>query len=151
MGVSKLKPMQAIHSAFCMAIFTFGVLSYYMRTGPVYFNLAPDRGSGFFPLFPLLGLAAIAGALFLFRRQIAAAFVLESLDGKIARYQTAFIIRSAFLEGAALMNIVAFLKDSNLVFLAVALLAFLILVIMRPGKQRVIKELRLEYPDTEKL
>jgi hypothetical protein len=143
--------MQFIHNAFCMAVFTFGAIAFFLLDKPVYFSLNPTEDSEFYPMFPVLGILGIAAGLFLFRKQISIVPELQTFDSKIVRYQTAFIIQSAFLEGASLMNIVAFLKSANLVFIVVAIIAFLFLLMSFPGKQRVINDLKLEYPDTEKL
>ena len=147
---SKIKMMQTLHLAFCFSIFMFTALTLFLLKDSIHFNLLLDKDP-LFPLLPLLGLAFLAAGTFMFKKVIQGVENIEDTEIKIARYQTAFIICSAFTEGAALMNTVAFLVSANAAFLVVTVLAFSILLIRRPTKQGVIDVINLQYPDTEKL
>ncbi|WEK19368.1 MAG: hypothetical protein P0Y49_21570 [Candidatus Pedobacter colombiensis] len=152
MNSSKLKVMQIMLSAFCIGIITFAMVSLLLNKDKVYFDTSiADDQTGFYPLFPLFGLAAIIFGRFMFNKQLGNLPEGAGLDEKIAGYQTAFIIRSAFLEGASLMNIVGFLISANAVFLIVPAIAVAVLILTRPTKQGVTDTLNLSYPDTEKL
>jgi hypothetical protein len=152
MNSSKIKIMQTLLSAFCLAIISFAMVSLLLNKDKIYLDLsiASDR-TGFYPLFPLIGLGLIALGLFLFNKQLSNLPEGAGLDEKTAGYQTAFIIRSAFLEGASLLNIVGFLISANAIFLVLPAIAVTVLILTRPTKQGVIAALNLSYPDTEKL
>lgn len=151
MNASKLKTLQIIHIAFCIAVFNFALIAFFLVKDSVYLNLKLEQPTPLFPQFPIIAVLAVFTASFLFKKQLSSLTDAPSLDEKITKFQTAFLIRSAILEGAALMNTVAFLMTSNSAFLLATAIPFLFLLISRPTKQQIIAELNLSYPDTEKL
>lgn len=152
MNPSKIKIMQIMLTAFCISIISFAMVTLLLNKETIYFDLATTSDqTGLYPLFPLMGLAIIILGLFMFKNQLNKLPEGAFIDEKIAGYQTAFIIRSAFLEGASLMNIVGFLLSANAIFLIVPSIAVTIMIFTRPTKQGVIDALNLSYPDTEKL
>lgn len=144
--------MQILLTAFCGAIIGFASVSILINKGAIYIDAVPTSDqTGFYPLFPLMGLAIIFMGLFMFKSQLDKLHEEADVEAKITGYQTAFIIRCAFLEGAALMNIVGFMLSANAIFLALPAIAVAIMILTRPTKQSVIDALNLSYPDTEKL
>ncbi|TKC04897.1 hypothetical protein [Pedobacter frigoris] len=143
--------MQIMHIAFCIAVFNFALVAFFLVKDSIHLNLRLEQPTPLFPIFPIIAVLAVFIGSFLFKKQLNGVTDIPSADDKIAKYQTAFLIRSAILEGAALMNTVAFLMTSNSVFLLAAAFPFLFLLISRPAKQQIIDELNLTYPDTEKL
>lgn len=152
MNSPRLKVMQIMLGAFCFSIISFAMVTFSLNQETVHFELsmASDR-TGLYPLFPIIGLGLIRLGLFMFNKQLNNIPKDATADEKIAGYQTAFIIRSAFLEGASLMNIVGFLMSANAIFLVVPAIAVAILIFTRPSKQGIIDALSLSYPDTEKI
>ena len=149
--VSKLKPIQTIHLAFCSALLVFAIVSTSLVKDKIYFDASFTQGDPLYPLFPVFGIVSIIAGIFLFKRKIAGIDDIESFEAKMVKYQVAFLIRCAFLEAAALMNTVGFLTTGNAVFLTAAILPFLALVIFRPTKANVTEALNLHYPETEQL
>jgi len=150
MNSSKLKAMQTIHLAFCLAIVLMAATSYLTVKDRLYLDADLNQNDIFFPLFPLIGLVSIALGQFLFKKQLSNLQEL-SADDKINKYQVAFIMRTALFELPALLNIVGFLVSGNIVFLIAGVVFFMLLVSARPSKQAIIEVLNLNYPDTEKL
>ena len=150
MNPSKIKIMQTLHLAFCMSVFMFTMVTLLISKDMVHFNLSLDKDP-LFPLFPVIGLVFLYVGSFMFKKTLQGCDNLNDLDMKLAKYQTAFIIRSAFTEAAGLMNTAAFLISGNAAFLIVTTVSLFILLTMRPTKQGVIDVLNLQYPDTEKL
>lgn len=151
MNNSKLKTMQIIHLAFCMGIALFLSVTLLISKDQLIFNANPATTSPFNPIFPVIGLAMLSLGLFGFKKAISAMDPSIDVDFKITRYQTAFIIKMAFLEGSALLNIVVFFITHNLFFLIFALISLVTLIMSRPTKEKVIESLNLQYPDTENL
>ncbi|MHA4895729.1 hypothetical protein ACXZ1K_13330 [Pedobacter sp. PWIIR3] len=147
--ISKLKPIKTIHLAFCAAVLTFAAVTALTVKNKIYFDASLDQNNGLYPLFPILAIVFTVIGLFLFNRQISAIDNSETFDSKFVKYQTAFLVRCAFLEGAALMNIVGFLLTGNTIFSLAAAIPFAFLVRLRPTKDNVIEQLNLQYPDTE--
>ncbi|WP_448105039.1 hypothetical protein [Pedobacter panaciterrae] len=150
MNSSKLKAMQTIHLAFCLAIVLMAATSYLTVKDRLYLDADLNQNDIFFPLFPLIGLVSIALGQFLFKKQLSNLHGL-SADDKINKYQVAFLMRTALFELPALLNIVGFLVSGNIVFLIAGVVFFMLLVSARPSKQAIIEALGLNYPDTEKL
>lgn len=150
MNSSKLKAMQTIHLAFCLAIVLMAATSYLTVKDRLYLDADLNQNDIFFPLFPLIGLVSIALGQFLFKKQLSNLQELPA-DDKINKYQVAFLMRTALFELPALLNIVGFLVSGNIVFLIAGVVFFMLLVSARPSKQAIIEVLNLNYPDTEKL
>ena len=142
--------MQTLHLAFCFSIFMFTAVTLLISKDIIYFNFSLNKDP-LFPLFPIIGLVFLYVGSFMFKSTLQGSLETNDFDVKLAKYQTAFIIRSAFTEASALINTVAFLISGNAAFLIVTALALFVLLTSRPTKQDVIDVLNLQYPDTEKL
>ena len=152
MNTPRLKTMQIILAAFCFSQISFALVTLMLNQERTFlsFSVSAEDG-GLFPLFPILGLVFIGIGTFLFKRQLSAVPKEVTADEKIAGYQTAFIMRCAFIEGASLMNIVGFLISGNGAFLFIPAIAIAMLIVNRPTRDGIIAALSLSYPDTEKL
>lgn len=151
MNKSKLKVMQVIHTAFCAAIGGFAVVALIMRKDQMHLDLSFEKNDPYFPLFPILAVIMVAVGFYMFNRQIRSIDPLISGDEKIAAYQTAFIVRCAFIEAPALLNTIAFLTFGNTVYLIVLAAVLVVFIRTRPTKEHVIDTTNLQFPDTEKL
>jgi hypothetical protein len=151
MNPSKLKIMQVIHTAFCAAITGFAIVALIMRKERIHLDISFSGNDPYFPLFPILAVISVAVGFFMFSKQIRSLGPMLTGDDKIAGYQTAFIVRCAFIEAPALLNVVAFLIYGNLVYLVVAAAVLVVFILTRPTKQHVIDTTGLQFPDTEKL
>ena len=147
MNASKLKIMQVIHTAFCAAITGFAIVALIMRKERIHLDLSLDNNDPYFPLFPILAVISVAVGFYMFNKQIRSMDPMLGGDDKIAAYQTAFILRCAFIEAPALLNVVGFL----MVYLIVAAAVLVVFILTRPTKQHVIDTTGLQFPDTEKL
>ena len=143
--------MQLLHAAFCVAITTFAAMAFFLVKDKLHFSMATGQKDPYFPLFPILAVIFVVAGQFLFGKQLSALNTSATADEKLVRYQTAFIIRCAFIEAAALLNIVAFMSIGNTVYLAVAAVLLVVFIGFRPTKAGITDLLGLQYPDTEKL
>jgi hypothetical protein len=151
MNASKLKIMQVIHTAFCTAITGFAIVALIMRKERIHFDVSFSGNDPYFPLFPILAVISVAVGFFMFNKQIRSLDPMLTGEDKIAAYQTAFIVRCAFIEAPALLNVVAFLIYGNLIYLIVTAVVLIVFILTRPTKQHVIDMTGLQFPDTEKL
>lgn len=143
--------MQVIHTAFCAAIAGFAIVALILRKERIHLDLSFDKNDPYFPLFPILAVISVAVGFYMFNKQVRSLDPLLTGDDKIAAYQTAFIVRCAFIEAPALLNVVAFLIYGNMVYLIVVAAVLAVFVLIRPTKQHVIDTTGLQFPDTEKL
>ena len=140
-----LKPIQIIHLSLCMAPTIFLTLVFVLNSnnlqesvfgsGPLYF-LTPAMAAGAF----------ITGQM-LFKKHLAAIGTAMSLSERLIKYQSAFIVRQALVEGATLFNVVAYFLLGHFFFAVIALVLILIMVTFRPTKFRVAEDLQLNYTD----
>ncbi|MDR6406271.1 MULTISPECIES: hypothetical protein [Chryseobacterium] len=67
----------------------------------------------------------------------------DSTESKVARIQQAVIIRFAFVEGPALLGIILYLKESNLIFLMLSAMMVLYFLTLKPSKEKIIDDMNL--------
>ena len=110
-----LKTISIIHFALFVGPLAFGIFHYFniQETKIDYSNI----DDVYLFLVPILGILGIFGGNVLFNEKINDLTKLNTLREKLVGFQTASIIKYAFLEGAALFGIVAFEKDGNLIYL----------------------------------
>ncbi|RZL34016.1 MAG: hypothetical protein EOO96_11100 [Pedobacter sp.] len=147
----KLKPIQLIHTAFCIAVLTFAAVTLFINKDKLIFSTKMANEGAMNLLFPLIGLISISIGIFMYNRMLAGINETDTFESKLVKYQTAFLVKCALFEAGALLNIVACFITGNSIFMLFAGISFLALLMSRPIKDRVIAELKLEYPDTESL
>lgn len=148
---AKLKTLQVIHLALCAGILLFALVTIFLNREMMFFDANPKTTAPFNPLMPLVGLITLSASIFFFRNVIRKINPSADLATKFDLYQSAFIISSALLEAGALFNTVGFFLTHNAFFLIFAAVNFIFLVMKRPGKDKLISTLQLQYPDTEAL
>ncbi|RYF99246.1 MAG: hypothetical protein EOO07_37005 [Chitinophagaceae bacterium] len=146
----KLKVTQTIHLSFCIAVLLFSTVVFVLNKENLFFDASLANSAPFNPLFPIVSLLGISVGLFLYKKKLSSLSPELTFDEKFMHYQTAFLIRCAFCEGGALLNVVGCFATNNLFFMVFAGLSFIALLVSRPTKEKVIGDLQLQYPDTEK-
>ncbi len=147
----KLKTLQTIHLAFCIFIFLFATVALLVNKNILFFDASFASSAPFNPIFPAVAIIAIALGTIMFNKKMASITPVQPLEFKFTQYQVAFLIRCAFFEAGALLNIVGFFNTYNLFFILFAAASFVALLLSRPTKDKVISALQLQYPDTENL
>ena len=148
---SKLKTLQIIHLALCAGVFLFAVVTILISRDQLIFVASFETTLPFNPIFPIIGLSTAFLGMTLFKNMVSKIDKTMSLDSKIMQYQSAFIVSAALLEGGALLNIVGCMITRNAFFLIFAGLSLFFLVRMRPTKDKLVRDLQLQYPETEEL
>lgn len=140
-----LKTNSLIHLALFMGqlLFTIAVLAIIPQTGIDYEN----TGDPFTYLVPLIAVICIVLSNYVYRQQINLAIHKLTLKEKLVTYQTALIQRLAFLEGASLFGIVAYMRGGNLFFIIISGILMLYCLSIRPTKNRIVNALHLGYDD----
>ena len=147
----KLKITQTIHLSFCSVIVLFSVVALLINKDHLFFDASLANTAPFNPIFPIIAVVGVIFGIFIFNEKISGITSELSFDEKFTQYQTAFLVRCAFCEAGALLNIVGFFNTQNLFFMLFAMASFIALLLSRPSKSKVITDLQLQYPDTEKL
>ena len=105
----------------------------------------------FYYAIPFLAIGLIYVGLTIFKTQISHIKSDLSLNKKLSQYQSATIIKSALLEGPALLCVVLTLISEQLVFIIIAWCILVFMYIMRPTKERVINDLKLNSKERSQL
>lgn len=140
----QLKITQLIHASFCLAVFVFAIVALFVNKDVLLFEM-PKKWDDF--LFPALSVLSTILGTTIFNVLLGNIDQTSNTSSKLMQYQTAFLVKCAFLEAGALANIVAFLIDGNLFFLIFAGLSFARLVASRPTASRVADDLSLQDSD----
>ncbi|SEQ76807.1 hypothetical protein [Pedobacter rhizosphaerae] len=149
--MTSLKNTQIIHFALCVAVFLFATVTIFINRDEMIFTADFQETAPFNPIFPIVSITTIITSAILYKKMMDKIELNASLDTKIGLYQSAFIVSMALLEGGALLNIVGFLITSNAFFLIFAGLSLFIMIRKKPTKEKLITELNIQYPETEKL
>ena len=143
----QLKPIQLIHLAFCTSILLFAGVVLFINMETLRFDLSSKNLYLIEFLAPIMvGIGLFVGP-FIFNKIIQNIDETSSPSSKLLKYQTAFLVKCAFLESAALINIVACLITSNVLFLIFAALTFFALWHAKPTKDKVCSTLQLQDSD----
>ena len=143
----RLKTILLIHIALCTGVLLFAGVALVMNSGALTFNMAINHDDPIEYLAPIMAVTVIALSTILFNKLIGEIDYTSRPVNRFTKYQTAFIVKMALLEGGALMNIVACIITKNALFLAIAAIVFFIMSAARPTKDKVYGQLGLQDTD----
>ncbi|GGW25914.1 hypothetical protein [Arenibacter certesii] len=103
----------------------------------------------FIYLVPLLGLLAYFGGDFIYSKSLTSINKESPLKEKLHKYLQVSLIRFALLEGAAFMGIFAYMKNNTIFYLVITVFLMLYLVKLRPTKDKIIQDLRLNQKEKD--
>lgn len=144
---ASFKVLQIIHAALCTGSILFLVVASTITPAPAHTAI----NAGDVPLvYVAIALAATMALVsgFLYHKKLAEINFSAPVNIRFTQYISASIIRYAPLEAAALFNIVVWLLTGNLIAAIVAGAVILYLISSRPVKSKVIRDLKIYYPET---
>ena len=147
----ELKLLNIIHLSLCLGIILFGIVTYIVVGNQAYFSTQLGNVSPYYLLMPLVGLISITIGSSIFSKGVARAKEEVSFEQKLAKFKRAFLIRCGLVEFSAILNITGFLLSGNLIFLAFGGISLLSLFSYRIIKPKLIADLQISFPDTERL
>jgi len=125
-----LKTISIIHLGLFAGPLIFGIFTFStIKETKIDYS---DTNDIFLFLVPLFAISGILVGNILFKEQIDKLINKDSLMEKLSGFQTASIIKYALLEGPALIGIVAFNNNGNLLYLIISGILILYLIILRP-------------------
>jgi hypothetical protein len=130
---------------FVLTLFA-GVVFFLISSG----QFSPDEGlkSIFQYLVPIGFIVTLTMGHFVFKSLIGNVNPSSNLKEKMRKYMTAFLVRAALIEVGGFLGAIAAFLTGDLYYLVAALLAIVILVILRPGHHTIAEDLNL--PSEEK-
>tara|TARA_R110002073_G_scaffold72537_1_gene177118 strand:+ start:80893 stop:81366 length:474 start_codon:yes stop_codon:yes gene_type:complete len=138
------KVTQTIYGAFIFGIIAFSVVVFGILKSTTF---AIDVNDLFTMVVPIVALGGILLSDFLFKNQINKITTSDSLQSKLAKYQSATILKGACLEGPALLAIVATFLSENLSFLGITALLVLLMYLKFPTKDKFVNEVTLSMKE----
>ncbi len=139
-----LKTLSMIHLVLLFGIVLFGVVTFTKNTeAKIEFN----SSDVYLYVLAFTTIIAISLGNYVFKQQISKLLEKESLKEKLVGYQSASIVNYAFIEAPALLSIVIFFMEGNLLYLVIAGLLAVYFFSLRPTKDKVETNLDLNGID----
>jgi hypothetical protein len=145
--LSQLKTLQILHLALSIGPALFLGITFLINTNKLVW--IPDAKTGNTMLYIGVGIAVLNTLLstLLYRNLVSKIDTSASVTEKLQKYTSAFIVRCALLEGAALFNTAEFLITGCLTSAVIAALLIIYLISFRPTREKVVHDLMIQYPD----
>ncbi len=145
------KAMNILHLGLLGGLFLFAVVSLYL----VYTGSFPPSMQDNEQLLQVGALALAGLGIFfgnrIFKSRMLAIQDMPTAKEKIAFYQTANIVRWALIEGAALFSIICFMLTANYAFLALAVALIILLMVLKPTKEKIFIQTGISGEELDKL
>lgn len=144
-----LKSLTLIHAALVFGLVAFGFVSYFFGVGFVgQFQMQDDI---FIYVIPILAILGYFGSQIIFKQKLAAINKTDELSSKLAQYQTACIMKYAFIEGPAILAFYIFMGNGYLLHFSIAVCLVAYLLVQRPKKDKLMDELNLSPTEQQNL
>ncbi|TWR31592.1 ATP synthase F0 subunit C [Mucilaginibacter pallidiroseus] len=144
----KLKTIQIIHLALLAGMVLYVAIVFFLKQSTA---VKFDKDDVFAFIVPVVAIMGAFASYFLFGKALPQAQRQPSAQGKLVIYQTALIMRYAFLEGPALFATTVYFLTGNFLFLAIAIAIIAYFTTLRPTKEKLTNDLSLNYDDQQLL
>ena len=145
---STFKTIQIIYSALILGILAMSVFIYTTLEDPIFMV---DMNDKFFVIVPILTIIGIFLSSYLYRMNIDKIESSDSLPSKLAKYQSANLIKGAVLEAPALFASIASLLTNNLLYLLFTLVLLVIMYFKFPTILKFENEVVLDMKEKSEL
>jgi len=142
------RTMQIIYGSFMLGILAFSLFAYFSMDNLVY---EIDMDDVFTFIVPFLALSGVFISPILYKSTIRKIQSTDTLQTKIATYQSATIIKGAMLEAPALLAVVAAFLANNGVFLIIVALLLIIMYLRFPSQEKFENEVDLSMEEKSKI
>ncbi|MDB4293128.1 hypothetical protein N9954_06930 [Maribacter sp.] len=143
-----LRVLTLIHASLLLGLLAFSVIVYFNNPD---FETGIDSNDLFVYLVPMTAVIAYFGSTFIFQKFLQAIEPQDKLQEKLNKYQTATIIKYALLEGAAILALMAYYVQGNIMHLIIALCLMVYLYSQRPTKKNFLKDVKLSSEELKQL
>ena len=143
--------VQIIYGALILGVLVFTIIAFFLIANH---TINIDVTNIFTILVPIAAILGVYLSYFIYNSILSKADTNVSLLSKLAKYQSALIIKAACLEGPAFLAIVAAFNSENVSYLLISMLMLLIMFMHFPTKEKFKSELKLnmkEKSDLDKL
>ena len=138
---SFVKTLTLIHSVLIMGLVTFVGVSLYLSNDKINFDFNTE--DTFLLILPIIAISALVLSRIVPQKLLQSIKETEDLKKILAQYQTASVIKYALIEGPAMIGIVMFMSTNNAAFLVISGVLTIYLLLQKPTKTKIEKELKL--------
>jgi len=139
--------LKIIHGAMLLGMIVFGIVAYNtVSTINTSFEMQENL---FVFIVPIVAMIAYFASGFIFKKIVQEVKPSDNLQVKIGLYLKGSIAKYAFLEGAGLFAIFAFMNNGYFLYLLIAALLLLFMYTQRPTLSNITQELPLNKEETQ--
>lgn len=135
-----LKTSIVVHLALIAGLVFFLLITLFITAEGAF---APELHKIFIYLIPVFVLMAFLVSNFLYMQKITALRDATTLPDKLKGFRTLLVMRSAVLEAAGFMSVIAFMMTGEWLYAGLTLLVVLYMATFIPTKQKIITDLEL--------
>lgn len=139
---SFVRTQKIIHACLCFGMLAFTLFTIY--TGDSLKSGKSTSQDLFVYLVPSVGVLCYFLSGWLFNNMLAKIPQNLPIQSRLARYQSALMVKWALLEGPAFLALAAYLQQANAMYLAIAVFFIFYFVLKRPKAVHIKNELSLE-------
>ncbi len=137
-----IKTLSILHMSLIMGPVLFGTVIYF-QTQNASLNFS-DTDDIYLIIVPIVAVSCIFLGNFIFKQSIRNIPKTIGLRQKLARFQTASIIKYALAEAPALFGVVAFMITGNMAYLTISVVLILYFFMLKPTKEKIERSLDLK-------
>lgn len=131
-----------------MSIIVFSIVTIATHQEKAIFH-SDFNQSLFMILIPCVLLGTLMASSSIYKNFLRTARNRQSLAKKLQHYQSGFILKMAFFEAPALLGVIGFYLEYNLLYLVYTGIAAILMLMNFPSAQNVIKDLQLKGDELE--
>jgi hypothetical protein len=142
------RALTILHYALITGVVLFALIAFALQSLNVFGENEEIRNM-FLYIVPLVALGGVIGGGMIYKKQVNGIKNKTGLTEKLEAYRGIFIMRDALLEGPAIFAIIAYLLTGELLFLALTGSLIAIFILVRPAKQKLIRDLEMSSDEME--
>lgn len=146
---SFLKTLTLLHLAFTIASFALSLIILFVLDNYIVFNI--ENLDSVYYILPIVALTIVYMSSVVFKNLIKSINKNQALKDKLAKYQTASIVKYAMIEGPAILCSILALITGQLVFIVITWCIIGYLYLVKPYDESVIKDLKLDINERNEL
>lgn len=136
----QLKVVQIIYGALIMGVVLLSAFLFYTLETP-FFKF--DKNDLYTIVVPVVGICGVFVSLMVYKRLLLKITAKDNLHHKLAKFQSATIVKGALIEGPALFSSFMVTQTNNLLFYIYTAVLVIVMYLLFPTKQRFKKDVTL--------
>lgn len=144
----QLKVVQIIYGALIMGVILLSAFLFYTLETP-FFKF--DKNDLYTIVVPVIGGSGVVISSIIYKKLLLKITAKDNLHHKLAKFQSATIVKGALIEGPALFSSFMVTQTNNLLFYVYTAVLVVIMYLLFPTKQRFEKDVTLRLDEKSQL